>query len=132
MHAEPCEVRSKSAGNWSKRAGSPDGKADLRLPFRLSHWRERHREAGLTVILILQATIMFVVNPLAGAPTVFGAEVIEALRFALAATAILVVTRNCLIAYIVGLTFVISLVSLIHLRTGPQTQPESFAILIRI
>jgi hypothetical protein len=34
------------------------------VAFRLGDWRERYREAGLSVILALQAT--FVVSPLTG------------------------------------------------------------------
>ena len=83
----------------------------------LSDWRERYREAGLSVILVLQVTIIFVVSPLAGTGR-FSGEVIEALRFSLAAVAILVVNRNRLVGVIVGLTFMISLICTLSLRAG--------------
>ncbi len=83
----------------------------------LGRLRERYREAGLSVILGLQATIMFVVSPLAGS-NALSAEVIELLRFGLAATAILVVNRNRAIGVAVGLTFVVSLLCLLYLRSG--------------
>jgi len=84
---------------------------------RLEDWRERYREAGLSVILVLQATIIFVVSPLAGTGR-FSAEMVEALRFSLAAVAILVINRNRWIGLAVGLTFGISLVCTASLRNG--------------
>ncbi len=61
--------------------------------FPLRHWRERYREAGLSVILALQATIIFVVSPIASVGWI-RADAIEVLRFGLAATAILIVNRS--------------------------------------
>jgi hypothetical protein len=97
-----------------------------RAPFRLLHLRERYREVGLSVILGLQATIMFVVSPLAGL-TQFSAEAVEGLRFGLAATAILIVTRSRLIGAAVALTFAVSLIGLISLKSGAAGQATYLA-----
>ncbi len=86
-------------------------------PGRLDRWRNRYREAGLSVILVLLAILIFVVSPLAGVGRL-GAEPIEILRFALAATAILIVSRSRLIAAAVAATFVISLLNAVFLRHG--------------
>lgn len=110
-------------------AGSAAGK---RLAIRLDRWREHYREAGLAVILGLQATNIFVLGPLAGVPSLFSTEGIEALRFALAATAILIVTRSRLIGWGVGVTFVVSLAGLIYLRSGPASQATHVAIILLI
>jgi len=91
------------------------------VAFRLGDWRERYREAGLSVILVLQATIIFVVSPLAGTGR-FSGEMIEALRFSLAAVAILVVNRNRWVGGVVGATFVVSLVCTLSLRGGFASQ----------
>ena len=90
-------------------------------PGLLAHWRERYREAGLSVILVLLATIMFVLSPLAGVSQL-STETIEALRFALAATAILIVSRNRLVAAAVAATFVVSLLCVLILRNGAAGQ----------
>jgi len=84
---------------------------------RLSHWRDRYREAGLSVILALQTTTIFVVSPLAGVGWI-RADLIEVLRFGLAATAILVVNRNRWIGACVALTFVVSLICSLYLRSA--------------
>ena len=90
-------------------------------PGLLAHWRDRYREVGLSVILGLLATIMFVVSPLAGASRLSG-EAIEALRFAVAATAILIVSRNRLITAAVAATFFVSLLLTLILRNGAAGQ----------
>jgi hypothetical protein len=84
---------------------------------RLHDWRERHRDAGLSVILALQVTVMFVIAPLAGASP-FTSETVEALRFALAAIAVLMVTRHLMLGAAVALTFTVSLASIIALHNG--------------
>jgi hypothetical protein len=93
----------------------------LGVASQLGDWRERYREAGLSVILALQVTIIFVVSPLAGTGR-FSAEMIEALRFSLAAVAILVVNRNRWVGPIVGATFIISLVCTLSLRGGAASE----------
>lgn len=84
--------------------------------FRLSRWRARYRETGLSVILALQAIIIFVVSPLASVGWL-PAGVIEVLRFGLAATAILIVNRNRWISACVAVTFVVSLGWGLYLRS---------------
>jgi hypothetical protein len=84
---------------------------------RLNDWRNRYREVGLSVILGLQVTIMFVLSPLASAG-LFRAEAIEVFRFGLAATAILVINRNRVVDICVASTFIVSLLCTIFLKTG--------------
>jgi hypothetical protein len=93
----------------------------IAVASRLGDWRERYREVGLSVILALQATIIFVVSPLAGTG-LFSSEMVEALRFSLAAVAILIVNRNRWVGAIVGVTFVISLICTLFLRNGAASQ----------
>jgi hypothetical protein len=95
--------------------------SDAAKPGLLAHWRERYREVGLSVILALLATIMFVVSPLAGVRRL-SAEAIEALRFAMAAIAILIISRNRLVAAAVAATFAVSLALTLALRTGAPSQ----------
>jgi hypothetical protein len=89
--------------------------------LRLTYWRDRYREAGLSIILVLQMLIIFVVSPLAGTGLV-KAEVTELLRFGLAATAILIVNRVRVIGVCVGITFVVSLICTLDLRSGAASQ----------
>jgi hypothetical protein len=77
-------------------------------PHLFVDWRNRHRETGLGVILGLLAILMFVVSPLAGSGRLT-AEAIEALRFAVAATAIVVVSSSRALNIAVAATFVVSL-----------------------
>lgn len=79
--------------------------------------RERFREMGLSVILGLLAVTMFVVSPLAGLGRI-SSELVEALRFGLAATAILVVNRNRWVGLGVAATFVVSVVCTLYVRSG--------------
>jgi hypothetical protein len=65
---------------------------------------ERRREIGLSVILGLLAVTIFVVSPLAALGQI-SSELVEALRFGLAATAILVINRSRLIGACVAATF---------------------------
>ncbi len=83
----------------------------------LTHWRERHRDVGLSVILGLQVMIIFGVSPLAAVGWI-RADVIEILRFGLAATAILVVNRSRWIGLCVATTFFISLILNHYIRSG--------------
>jgi hypothetical protein len=106
-----------------------DGEGRRGAIVRLNQWRDRYREIGFCVILGLQASIMFVVAPMAGGAQ-FSAQAIEALRFGLATTAILIVTRSRLIGAFVALTFVVSLLCLIYLKTGPAGQTTYLAYII--
>ena len=94
-----------------------DARRDSGSRRGLAGLRERYREAGLSVILALLATIIFVVSPLAATGHLSG-DVAEALRFGLAATAILIVTRSRLIGALVAATFVVSLACRLWLRSG--------------
>ena len=99
---------------------------------RLDDWRARYREAGLSVILALQATIIFVVSPLAGTGH-FSGEMIEALRFSLAAVAILVINRKPWVGAVVGATFIVSLACTLSLRNGAASEAVYLAnILVTI
>ena len=58
---------------------------------------------------------------------------IDALRFALAATAVLIVTRNRLLGAAVAVTFAISIASLVALRNGLAGQAtQTFSICLTI
>jgi hypothetical protein len=84
---------------------------------RIKHWLQGYREVGLSIILALQVTAMFVVSPLSGVGLI-GPDASEVLRFGLAATAILVVNRNRIVGVCVGLTFLISVLCTIFLSNG--------------
>jgi hypothetical protein len=75
------------------------------------------RDSGLSVILAIQASIMFVVAPLA-ATGLWGPGVSEVFRFGLAAAAVLMITRSRPIILLIAATFVLSLVLAARLRTG--------------
>lgn len=93
---------------------------------RFADLRERYREVGFSVILALLATGMFVVTPLARAGQI-SAEFTEGIRFALAATAILIVNRSRLISIFVTLTFAVSVLCTIYLRSGTAGQATVLA-----
>ncbi|MHB8283922.1 MAG: ion channel [Caulobacteraceae bacterium] len=78
------------------------------------------RDAGLSVVLVLQAAIMFVVAPMAA--TGFASPtVVDAFRFGLAAAAVLMLTRSRASAIAIGATFVTSLFLSLVLRGGSET-----------
>lgn len=83
--------------------------------------RERSREIGLSVILGLLAVTMFVVSPLGGLGRI-SSELVEALRFGLAATAILVVNRNRYVGAGVAATFVVSMACTLYVRSGAGSE----------
>ncbi len=95
----------------------------------LARWRKRYREAGLGLILLLLATLMFVVSPLAGTGRL-STEAIEALRFGVAATAILTVSRSRLIDMTVAGTFVVSLLCTLVLRSGAASEAAYVANIV--
>jgi hypothetical protein len=74
------------------------------------------REAGLSVVLGLQASIMFVVGPLAATGYLSPAAV-DVFRFGLAAAAVLMLTRSRPTALIIVATFLASLLMSLTLRT---------------
>lgn len=95
-------------------------------PSTLRHWRDRHGETGLGVILGLLAIIMFVVSPLAGSGRL-STEAIEASRFVVAATAILIVSRSRTLNVAVAATFVVSLLATLLVRGGAAGQASYLA-----
>ena len=84
-------------------------------------WHAEEGDAGLIIILILQAIVMFIVGPLAG-ESPFRTDVLELFRFGVAATAILIVNPSRPIAVAVGVTFVVPLFCTALLKTEQATQ----------
>lgn len=82
-----------------------------RLLFEVRH------EAGLSLILFLQAVIMFVVAPLSATGSL-SIQVVEAFRFGLAAAAVLTVVRGRLPVLLVLGSFAISILLAHELRAG--------------
>jgi len=93
---------------------------------RLLDWRERYGDAGLSVILVLQVAIMFVVGPLAGTG-VISVQATAVLRVGLAATAILMVSRSRLVGGLMAASFAVSLLCTALLRTGAASRATLFA-----
>jgi hypothetical protein len=83
-----------------------------------AHRTARSREAGLSIVLALQVSIMFVVAPLA-ATGALPLVVVEVFRIGMAATAAILLTRNRLVAFFIVAAFVISLLFSVGVRTGP-------------
>ncbi len=102
----------------SNRSGEVRPKRHFLDPRR---WHAEEGDAGLIIILILQATVMFIVAPLAEASP-FRTDMLELSRFGVAATAILIVNPSRIVAVSVGVTFVASLLCTALLRTGQATQ----------
>jgi hypothetical protein len=88
---------------------------DPGLAARISH--AARREIGLSVILAIQACIMFVVAPLA-ATGLLAPIWIDAFRIVLAAAAVLMVTRRRLTAAAIAGTLLLSLALSFILRSG--------------
>jgi hypothetical protein len=84
-------------------------------------WREDHRDAGLTAILVMQVLIMFVVGPLSSSRLI-DSTFVEALRIGMAATAVLIVNRYHPLGAVVALVFVVSFLGSIYVRTGAASQ----------
>lgn len=78
---------------------------------------EFRREWGLSLVLALQAAIMFVIGPLAATGWVEPA-VVDLFRFGLAAAAVLLVTQSAATAVLIAATFVASLLLSTVLRQG--------------
>jgi lactate dehydrogenase-like 2-hydroxyacid dehydrogenase len=74
-------------------------------------------DVGLSVILAIQISIVFVVAPLAATATVT-VQLAEMLRFGLAATMILIVAHNWVVRATVGFAFIATLVASLHWRLG--------------
>jgi hypothetical protein len=74
-------------------------------------------DVGLSVILAIQISIVFIVAPLAATDTVT-IQLAEMLRFGLAATMILIVARNWIVRAVVGFAFIATLVASLHWQLG--------------
>ena len=72
---------------------------------------------GLSIILVIQITIIFIVGPLAGNASV-SAQLAEMLRFGLAATTILIVASHPVVRIVVALAFIATLVASLHWQLG--------------
>jgi hypothetical protein len=79
-------------------------------------------DAGLSIILAIQITIIFVVAPLAasGAASV---QWVEMLRFGLAATAILIVARTTRAKAAIAVLFAATWLASLHWPLGPAPHP---------
>ena len=74
-------------------------------------------DVGLSVILAIQISIVFVVAPLVATDTVT-IQIAEMLRFGLAATTILIVAHNWKVRATVGFAFIATVVATLHWRFG--------------
>lgn len=74
-------------------------------------------DVGLSIVLAIQISIVFVVAPLAATEAV-SAQLAEMLRFGLALTTILIVARNPWLRCALGLTFVATLFLSLHWQLG--------------
>ena len=83
----------------------------------LKHIARLRQDAGLSVVLALQASIMFVVGPLAATGHLSPAAM-DGFRFGLAAAAVLMLTRSRATAAVIMASFVGSLLLSLSLRTG--------------
>jgi hypothetical protein len=86
--------------------------------FPFAHRTARSREMGLSVVLALQCSIMFIVAPLA-ATGVLPLVVVDVFRIGMAAAAAILLTRNRLFSLFIVATLVISILLSLGLRTGP-------------
>jgi hypothetical protein len=82
------------------------------------------QEVGLSLVLAIQATIMFVVAPLSATGQIIPG-VVDAFRFGLATVAVLMVTRHRLASGIIVVTFCASLLLTLALRAGAQATAAS-------
>lgn len=87
-------------------------------------------DVGFTIILAIQITVVFIVAPLAATGSV-SADLVEMLRFGLAATTMLVIARHPAVRTAVALAFVATLVASLHWRLG-QTATVIAAIKIAV
>jgi hypothetical protein len=76
------------------------------------------REIGLSVVLALQGSIMFIVAPLAATGFV-PPVVVDVFRIGMAGAAAILLTRNRLVSLFIIATLIISLLLSVGLRTGP-------------
>lgn len=79
--------------------------------------RHGDSDVGLSIILAIQIVIIFIVGPLAAMQTV-SAQLVEMLRFGLAATTILIVAKQTQVRLLVALAFVTTLIASLHWQLG--------------
>ena len=91
-------------------------------------FRIAYRDIGLSVVLAIQASIMFVVAPMAATGLV-APGVIDAFRFGLAAVALLLLTRSRWAFATIAATLALSLILSLALRSGPA---ETASYLFRL
>lgn len=84
--------------------------------MRLMEWAEKS-DIGYSIILAIQIAVIFVVAPLAATGSA-SFELIEMLRFGLAATTMLVIARHPAVRGAVALAFVATLLASLHWRLG--------------
>ena len=87
---------------------------------------EARHEAGLSLILFLQVSIMFVVAPLA-ATGWLSIQVVEAFRFGLGAAAVLTVVRGRLPVLLIVGSFALSILLAHALRAGAGARALAFS-----
>jgi hypothetical protein len=80
-------------------------------------WPRIDGDIGFSIILAIQIVVIFVVAPLAAIGAV-SAELVEGLRFGLAATTILIVARRAWVRWLVALTFAATLIASMHWHLG--------------
>lgn len=86
-------------------------------------------DAGLSIILAIQMSIVFVVAPLA-ATEAASVQLVEMLRFGLAVTTILIVARNPALRTALGLTFVATLFVSLHWQLGATASAIAIAKIV--
>ncbi len=74
-------------------------------------------DLGFSIILAIQIVVIFVVAPLAATGAV-SAQLLEGLRFGLAATTILIVARRTMVRWAVALAFAATLIAGLHWHAG--------------
>ena len=86
-------------------------------PWSLAAIRtDQSREVGLSLILALEISIMFVIAPLA-ATGIIAPLVLDLLRLSLAAAAAVLLTRNWFASLAIGATFLASLILSVAIRS---------------
>ena len=99
----------------------------MRAPSRLwasGFWRAARREAGLSALLALQGSVIFILAPLAATGGLSPA-VIELARFVLAAVAVLTVVRSPIVVGLLAATFIASFLLSVSFRSGAAATPLS-------
>lgn len=92
---------------------------------------DRPREGGLSIVLALQVTLLFVLAPLASSG-LLPALVVDTCRLALAAAAVMLLARNWLVSVIIAAALIASVLLSVVLRSGPAAtavELEQFAAL---